>query len=217
MDDTTYFGIELNLSANSPSRDGQASAKPWYVTRPSSSASVSIVSSSLNLSPASPRSNSKLQPPYLKPSAPPGSSMTPSSEMNSVTMIRAMPSSFAMAGRTGGADGTQRCARISRTAVGSRSAQRLAILRRRLVDDQPCRGRPGRGLAILAEHGVEGAARAVAGGCRHRPAPDLRAPTQSSAMNVASKSFELPVMRNGHRTVAPGVGDSTRMRGVTDS
>ena len=28
VDDTTYFGIELNLSAKSPSRDGHASAKP---------------------------------------------------------------------------------------------------------------------------------------------------------------------------------------------
>ncbi len=28
VDETTYFGIVLNLSANSPSRDGQASAKP---------------------------------------------------------------------------------------------------------------------------------------------------------------------------------------------
>jgi hypothetical protein len=26
--ETTYFGIELNLSANSPSRDGHAAAKP---------------------------------------------------------------------------------------------------------------------------------------------------------------------------------------------
>ena len=28
VDDTTYFGIELNLSANGPSRSGQAAAKP---------------------------------------------------------------------------------------------------------------------------------------------------------------------------------------------
>jgi hypothetical protein len=28
VEETTYFGIELNLSANSPSRLGQASAKP---------------------------------------------------------------------------------------------------------------------------------------------------------------------------------------------
>ena len=28
VEETTYLGIELNLSANSPSRDGQASAKP---------------------------------------------------------------------------------------------------------------------------------------------------------------------------------------------
>ena len=28
VEDTTYFGMLLNLSANSPSRDGQESAKP---------------------------------------------------------------------------------------------------------------------------------------------------------------------------------------------
>src|SRR5215210_1158661 len=88
---TTYFGIVLNLSANSPSRDGQAAAKPSNVLRPSSSASASIVSSSLNLFPSSPRSNSNDQPPYLKSSEPPGSSTTPSIEMNSVTLMLPMP------------------------------------------------------------------------------------------------------------------------------
>src|SRR3989440_6346019 len=87
VEETTYFGIWLNLSANSPSRDGHAAAKPSYVTRPRSCASASMVSSTLNLLPSSPRSNSKLQPPYLKSSAPPGSSTTPSREMNSVTTI----------------------------------------------------------------------------------------------------------------------------------
>ena len=28
VEETTYFGIELNLSANSPAREGQAAAKP---------------------------------------------------------------------------------------------------------------------------------------------------------------------------------------------
>ena len=28
VDETTYLGMALNLSANSPSRDGHASAKP---------------------------------------------------------------------------------------------------------------------------------------------------------------------------------------------
>src|SRR5207302_5134479 len=59
-----------------------------YVTRPSRSASESSTSSYLNLSPSSPRENSNDQPPYLKSSAPPGSSITPSSETNSVTTIR---------------------------------------------------------------------------------------------------------------------------------
>src|SRR5438309_961730 len=88
VDETTYLGMVLNLSANSPSLDGHASAKPSYVTRPSSRASAERASSSLNLSPSSPRLISKLQPPCLKLSAPPGSSMTPSSDTNSVTTIR---------------------------------------------------------------------------------------------------------------------------------
>src|SRR3954447_262822 len=85
VDDTTYLGMPLNLSANSPSRDGHASANPSYVLRPSSSASLFIVSSTLKPSPSSPRSISNVQPPYLNSSEPPGSSMTPSSETNSVT------------------------------------------------------------------------------------------------------------------------------------
>ena len=84
------MGIELNLSANSPSRDGHASAKPSYVTRPSNCASDATVSSSLNLLPSSPRSNSNAQPLWRKSSAPPGSSTTPSSDMNSVTTILPM-------------------------------------------------------------------------------------------------------------------------------
>src|SRR4051812_12769094 len=92
VEETTYLGISLNLSANSPSREGQASAKPSYVRRPRRRASASNVSSSLNLSPSSPRENSKLQPPYLKSSDPPGSSITPSSETNSVITILPMSS-----------------------------------------------------------------------------------------------------------------------------
>src|SRR4051795_5833379 len=49
-----------------------------------------MVSSILNWSPSSPRAISKLQPPYLKSSDPPGSSRTPSSETNSVTTILPM-------------------------------------------------------------------------------------------------------------------------------
>src|SRR5919204_4745156 len=95
VEETTYFGIVLNLSANSPSRDGHAAANPSYVRRPRSKASESIVSSSLNWSPSSPRLNSKLQPPCSKSSAPPGSSITPSSDTNSVTTIRPISSSSA--------------------------------------------------------------------------------------------------------------------------
>src|SRR5215210_926791 len=90
VEDTTYFGMVLNLSANSPSRPGQESAKPSYVLRPSSIASLPIVSSTLNWSPSSPRENAKAQPPCLKSSDPPGSSMTPSRDTNSVTTMRAI-------------------------------------------------------------------------------------------------------------------------------
>src|SRR3954447_7126316 len=74
VEETTYLGMLLNLSANSPSLDGQASANPSYVTRPSNSASDAIVSSSLNLPPSSPLLISNVQPPYLKSSPPPGAS-----------------------------------------------------------------------------------------------------------------------------------------------
>jgi hypothetical protein len=46
--ETTYLGMLLNLSANSPSRDGHAAAKPSYVTRPRSCAADARVSSTLN-------------------------------------------------------------------------------------------------------------------------------------------------------------------------
>src|SRR5258708_15231003 len=87
VEETTYLGMLLNLSAKSFFADGQAAAKPSYVTRPSSSASLLRVSSSLNLSPSCPRSILKVQPACLKPTPPPGASITPSSETNSVTTI----------------------------------------------------------------------------------------------------------------------------------
>src|SRR5262245_61554367 len=95
VDETTYFGIVLNLSANSPSREGQAPAKLSYVMRPISSASVSSVSSSLNWFPSSPRSNSKLQPGYLN-SSPPGACITPSSDTNWVTTNLPICGSFSL-------------------------------------------------------------------------------------------------------------------------
>src|SRR5713226_3620731 len=89
VEDTTYLGMLLNLSENgSPLLDGQAAAKPSYVTRPSSSASESSTSSILNLSPSFPRLNLNVHPPCLEPSDPPGSSITPSIETNSLTTIR---------------------------------------------------------------------------------------------------------------------------------
>src|SRR3954451_6675100 len=84
--EATYFGIELNLSAKPASsvRPGHAAAKPSYVLRPSSSAPLDIVSVVL-YSPTSGLKNLKLQPPCSKFSDPPGSSITPSALMNSVT------------------------------------------------------------------------------------------------------------------------------------
>src|SRR5262245_66603654 len=66
------------------------------------SASHSIVSSSLNLLPSSPRSNLNDHAPSAVPSLPPGSSMTPSREMNSVT------TSFLMSLVTASLDQTHR-------------------------------------------------------------------------------------------------------------
>src|SRR5262249_28448360 len=68
-------------------REGHAAANPSYVRRPSRSSADARVSSSLNWFPSSPRSNSNDQPSCLYPSPPPGASMTPSSEMNSVIAI----------------------------------------------------------------------------------------------------------------------------------
>src|SRR5208283_144161 len=85
--ETTDFGMLLNLSANSPFILGQALAKPSYLTRPSSKALDDIASSSLNWSPSFPRLILNVQPAYLKSSPPPGASITPSMETNSVTII----------------------------------------------------------------------------------------------------------------------------------
>src|SRR5215472_1222413 len=85
--ETTYFGIAFIFLANSPpvsSIDGQAAANPWYVTRPSNWASARSSSSPLNCWPSG-AGWRKLQPPCSVPSLPPGSSMIPSSVMNSVT------------------------------------------------------------------------------------------------------------------------------------
>src|SRR5215475_1634666 len=110
VEETTYLVEPLNLSANSPSREGQCFANSSKVRRPSSIASEPIVSSSLNLSPSSPRSKRNAQPPPSRSSDPPGSSKTPSSVTNSVTTTRAIVSSFdsSLRGRTAGARKTHR-------------------------------------------------------------------------------------------------------------
>src|SRR5258708_14327006 len=95
--DTTYLRMLFILSANSFCIVGQALAKPWYVTRPSSNASLANSSSTLNLLPSAPRSNWNDQPPCSNASAPPGSSITPSRMTNSLTTILAM--SFSLSDR----------------------------------------------------------------------------------------------------------------------
>ena len=91
--ETTYLGIAFILSAKPTSSvmPGHALAKPSYVTRPSSSASWPRVSSSLYFIPSG-SLNLNVQPPCRKPSAPPGSSITPSADTNSVTTIRRIAS-----------------------------------------------------------------------------------------------------------------------------
>src|ERR671922_2509157 len=94
VDETTYFGIELNLSANSPSTCGQTAANCSYVMRPSSWASEAIVSSTLNWFPSEPREKSSVQPTRSNCSMPLGASTTPSTEMYSVTTSLPMGSPF---------------------------------------------------------------------------------------------------------------------------
>src|SRR5258706_14459067 len=87
VDDTTYLRMLLNLREKSSSfRDGHALAKPSYVTRPRSRASLAISSSDLNLSPSGPRSYWKVHGPSFGFS-PPGPSMPPSTDTNSVITI----------------------------------------------------------------------------------------------------------------------------------
>src|SRR6476660_7533551 len=88
--ETTIFFTALILLAKSPVCPGHAAANPSNVLRPRSRASAAISSSTLYWSPSAPRSNCNAQPPRLKFSAPPGSSMTPSSVTNSVTTILRM-------------------------------------------------------------------------------------------------------------------------------
>src|SRR5262249_31441245 len=90
VDETTYLGSELNLSANSPSTWGHTGAKPSYVTRPRSKASVAIVSSNLYASPSGPREKSSIQPTRSNASVPLGASTTPSTDTYSVTTILPM-------------------------------------------------------------------------------------------------------------------------------
>src|SRR5215471_11095256 len=80
--EATYFGRRFILTANSPSvssMEGQAAAKPWYVTRPKRSASLAkswsdwyFASSSLKYG--------FVHPPCSISPTPPGSCITPSTD-----------------------------------------------------------------------------------------------------------------------------------------
>ena len=88
VEETTYLGMLVEL-VRELARRARATRRrsPRRSRGRAAGPRTPRVSSSLNLSPSSPRLNSKLQPPYLKSSDPPGSSTTPSREMNSVTTI----------------------------------------------------------------------------------------------------------------------------------
>src|SRR5215472_14920043 len=75
VEDTTYLGMLLSLSAHRPSRDSHSPANISSVRRPSSSASAASASS-VSTVPHSSRSLPPYwpnQPPCLKPSSPIGS------------------------------------------------------------------------------------------------------------------------------------------------
>src|SRR5919201_4629550 len=88
VEEATYLGMLLILSAYSPPRDGHAAKKPSYVLRPSSTASASMSSWTLNLPPSSPELARPDQAPRPSVSIPTGSSITPSSDTNCDTTIR---------------------------------------------------------------------------------------------------------------------------------
>src|SRR5579864_3520151 len=82
VEDTTYLGRLFSLSAHSPLLDSHRAANHSSLRRPSSRASVASASSNSILAHSS-RSfppNWPNKPPSLKPSAPSGSSTTPSNE-----------------------------------------------------------------------------------------------------------------------------------------
>src|SRR4051794_28390644 len=152
VDDTTYLGMLLNLSAKppSPARSGHAAAKPSYVTRPSSRASDAIVSSSLYWLPSSPRSKLKVQGPSSSFS-PPGPSMTPSRDTNWVT------TSFLMRLQTCVADQTHRALdelRVRRLLRVLEAHPRVEPVACRVLDEDP----RGRAVAVLEDRGVDLAA-----------------------------------------------------------
>src|SRR5689334_16547994 len=85
--DATSLGMAFSLAENGSSRPGQILANICQVWRPSSRAPVSSTSLSPNGSPVTgPGPNLNAHPPCGVPSFPSGSCMTPSRDMNSMTM-----------------------------------------------------------------------------------------------------------------------------------
>src|SRR5215472_8380404 len=87
--DATYFGIVFILSANGPSScsgSGHEAAKPSYVTRPSSSASLANSRSVWSLASSSFQYGLVHPPTSISPT-PPGSCMTPSTDTYSAATI----------------------------------------------------------------------------------------------------------------------------------
>src|SRR4051794_273427 len=100
--------------------------------RPSSRASAAITSSTLNLSPSGPRSNSNAHPPRSMFSEPPGSSITPSTVTNCDTT--SLPIVFSFGSTTGTSNGA---AQNRHSPAG----QRLVAVERLVVGDPAVRNR----------------------------------------------------------------------------
>jgi len=89
VEEMTYFGRLLSVSAHAPSREFQREPKYSSLRRPISNAVAPRASSSPRWAHASvsPFTNCWNQPPCLEPSSPVGSPMTPSSETFSLITI----------------------------------------------------------------------------------------------------------------------------------
>src|SRR4051794_25020506 len=158
-----------------------------------------MVSSTLNLSPSSPRENSKAHPPRSLPSDPPGSSATPSIDTNSDTTILPISCSFRLASANETGDGTE----TSRSGSGSawqRAQGHVAEGTPGLVPRAAAgRLRGHEALAVSAPAAIDGAARSLPRSGRVNPAHD---PADLRATAVGRAREELVAV--GHATVKRG-------------